>query len=935
MRRTEHLGARALAAVGLAAAMAYLVWRAGWSMSGTRWWLAGPAYAVELFGYLGAAVLAWALWPAPRADRADHADSAGALGTVPLPLDAVVRVQDQPVHEVRATLLALRSVRHVGETILLDLHCRPEVAALATEFQTVHAMAMPGDRHGLAVVAAAVRTPCFVLLDAGDIPTIDLVDRLAPDLADDRVAVVQGAGVSVADDSPEHGPNRRHELVFERAALNPGLGARGVAMWLGSGSLVRADALREAPHLRADPLEAHWRTGLALLAAGWRITAPRAPVVAHRSLPDDAAVYADRVARARTARRMLLCPRGALRGGSLTLRQRLAALAWAVRPLSGLRRGVFVAVLCGAILAGSAPFHASTAVLAVGWLPAFAYTSLGLSLLSGWTLRTGDRVRWSLHTLGPAYTGLQGDLVERRDDRPVLVSFRNMQYAGGLIVAVIALSIVLMLRGLSDQVTHTLGEMPERQLMVLLIVSLWTLAVSLDLLRVLARRAQMRRLPRVVSSLSATLGGRAVSVVDLTALGAGIVSHVPVEVGEHLPLDTSIPTRTGVTDVLIDCIVRNVTPMPYGEWRIGVEFAATDDAAANALAEFCGIEPVWERLGVMPGRSVTEARAFVYLPDPEEPTAGRMAVRMMSLVALAGAVASSIPSAAEASAPSAHHLRGVVVVADGTAVEGAVVTAVCSQAPGVDGSWGTADDRWDSPVSTETAADGSYSLSLRGQACWSSVAPPARGDGRYVPARAMQPLDVHHPVTERRTVLREVTGDAAALVATGGAGAVTTTVWLDRDADGVRDADEPGMGSVCVTLLASTGAVAGRVLTDADGSAHFGELAPGRYRLSVTDLPGDTGFTGRGDSAVHAVTGRSALFAVADGTVTELIGLRDTTAPAEPAVGRVLVAPSDDLVAALGPAVPSTLALTVLVLAGMLALSIMFGLVRPADPVTD
>ncbi|HAP75779.1 MAG TPA: hypothetical protein DCR14_06815, partial [Acidimicrobiaceae bacterium] len=60
------MGARALAGLGLGLSVAYLVWRAGWTMHDSRWWLAAPLYAVELTGVLGAFALAWALWPHPE-----------------------------------------------------------------------------------------------------------------------------------------------------------------------------------------------------------------------------------------------------------------------------------------------------------------------------------------------------------------------------------------------------------------------------------------------------------------------------------------------------------------------------------------------------------------------------------------------------------------------------------------------------------------------------------------------------------------------------------------------------------------------------------------------------------------------------------------------------------------------------------------------------
>jgi len=659
MRRTEQLGARALAVVGLVATLCYLIWRVGFSMHDTELWLSLPTLLVEVVGFLGAVALTWALWPLPARYRAG---GGATVATVAEAVDVVLRVDRQSAHEVRATLLALQSVQHVNGVVLVDLSARPVLAALATEFQAVYAATDTADHNGLRVMLAAVSTSQFLLLDAGDIPTGDIVERLIADFADSRVAVVQGLGVSLAEDSAEHGPNGRHELLFERNALNPALGCRGSAAWLGTGSMVRIDALRDLHFDTTSALEAHWLAGTALLAAGWRVTAPGdVPVVAQRVAESEQAVSEDRLQRARAARHMVFGSAGVLRSRSFTPTQRLAVVAWAVRPLSGLRRVVFLVLLGSAILAGEVPFHASATVLAYGWLPAFAYTTLGLALLSGWTLRPGDRTRWSLHSIGAACRSLRS-----AHDRPVrrapIIALPSPQYGAGLVIAVVALSFILVLRGVSDRLTHTLGVMPQSSLMALLIVTLWTLGISLDLLQVLARRAQLRRTARVVSSLPATLGERAVSIVDLTALGAGLISQTGVDVNERLLLDSTIPTRSGVTTMHVPCIVRNVSRRADGDFRIGVEFGDVNDATANAFAEFCTIEPAWERLGALPSSRPVSAQLLTYLDEPEtEPTTGRMAVRLVSLLALVGAVASSAPATVDASAPLNHRVSGVVV----------------------------------------------------------------------------------------------------------------------------------------------------------------------------------------------------------------------------------------------------------------------------------
>ncbi len=646
MRRNEHVGARALAVTGLLGGVAYLVWRLATSMHGSPWWLATPFYVVEFVGFLATALLVWALWPAPVTRRDASADHHATT------VDAVVRVSHHSLQDLRATMLALQHVTGVDEVVIVDLDGRPEVARMAIDFQAVYAATDPSDRNGMSVMASAVRARQFLLLDAGDVPTTDIVTRLTPDLADPSVAVVQGLGVSVADDSPEHGPDRRHELIFERSSLNPALGRRGAAIWLGSGALIRVDALRGLPIDLRSNVEASWTASAELHAAGWKVTAPSgAPVLAFRDLRDARTVYDDRVYRVRAAREMAFGPRGVVRPGAGGLTSRLAALAWCVRPLSSVRRVAFIALLCAALLAGEAPFSGSVTAMAVLWLPYFAYTSLGVCLLSGWTLRPGDRARWSLHNIGAT---LRSSLdPATAPERPPIVNLPASQYGASLVAAVVVLSVVLLLRGLSDRFTHSMGVLPQPALLAMVAVSLWLLGLSLDLLRVLGRKAHARRATRVGAALSAGFGDRAVSILDLTSLGAGVVSLSGFSVGERALLETSIPTRTGVTSVRLPAVVRNATRLPYGEWRLGLEFESIDDASANAFAEYCMIEPVWEQLGVMPDTSITESRPLMSRSGAEPGSnVGRMVLRAVALLALVGAVGSSLPAQAEAASMS-------------------------------------------------------------------------------------------------------------------------------------------------------------------------------------------------------------------------------------------------------------------------------------------
>lgn len=667
MRKSEHITARVLALLGLVAGMLYLGWRVALSWQGASPLMWAVLLVAEIAGVLGTAALTWALWPAPTPAplRTDPVD--------PGPCDVVVRVVDQEVHELRATLLGVREMAGIADVLVVDHGGRPEVVRLAAEFDCSYAATDLDDMNGIEVMRARVRTPLFALLDAGDVPSQDLVERLSGDLADSDVAVVQGLGVSLAADSPEHGPSRRHDLVFERSSLNPALGRRGVAMWLGSGSLVRTAALVDVPACPAAPVEAHWYASAALHRAGWSITAPTASaVVAHRTLTDATEVYADRVRRTRAARRMVTD----LVDGRGGVRRRLAVLAWSVRPLSGFRRLAVLGVLAAALLSGDLPMQSSAFAVFALWAPAMVYGSLGVALLSGWTLRPGDRARWSLHNIGAGVAGLRSEQSQRAAAaRQPIVELPAGQYGAGLVLTVLALTVVLSLRGISEQFTHTLGVMSHPALLAVMVVGVWHLCLALDQLRVLARRTVRRRAARVGTELRASLHGELMAVVDITPLGAGLLGLASFDVGERVPLHVAVPTRSGVTDLRLPVVVRNVSVSPAGEWRVGVEFLSVDEAAANVLAEFCTVEPVWESIGSMPGVSVLEARPVPGAPQ-SVPNAGRATLRVMAFVALGGVVASSLPSAASAAGTSGSGSGGHALSAGVIGVVGAVVVGL-------------------------------------------------------------------------------------------------------------------------------------------------------------------------------------------------------------------------------------------------------------------
>src|SRR4051812_10577838 len=446
------------------------------------------------------------------------------------------------------------------------------------------------------------------------------------------------------DDSAEHGPNGLHELVFERETLNPALGARGSAILIESGALIRRAAIDSVEAGDEEPIEAQAHWSLALMTQGWRVVADGGDAVLVRPvLQSQDEVYECRVQHARACRIMIVGPDGVLRVNSLHLGQRLAVIASAVRPLSGIRRLAFIAVVVASLLTGWLPFEPNLVVFAALWAPGLVLTSVGLSLMSGWSLRPGDRTRVSLRNLGASWQGLRHPIAFDQRRAPIMTP-HALQHGGALVASVVVLGTVMMLRGLSEQWTHTLGTMPHTWLIGLIAVALWVLAMSLDVLRMFGRRNQLRRATRVVASIPAEVNANPVAVFDVTALGAGFETNQEFRAKDRLSIDATITTSGGCDDVTLPIVVRNVRQVSEERWRVGVEFVDAAPASINPLVAYCMIEPARRRLSGV-GRPMSEDGSTVVAAVAHPVMDGRrLALRLISLAAVGGAIASARPT---------------------------------------------------------------------------------------------------------------------------------------------------------------------------------------------------------------------------------------------------------------------------------------------------
>lgn len=99
-----------------------------------------------------------------------------------------------------------------------------------------------------------------------------------------------------------------------------------------------------------------------------------------------------------------------------------------------------------------------------------------------------------------------------------------------------------------------------------------------------------------------------------------------------------------------------------------------------------------------------------------------------------------------------------------------------------------------------------------------------------------------------------------------GSAAIGDVVWEDLNGDGVRDADEPGLGELTVNLLDANGAIAATTQTDSSGAYVLSVDTPGTYQVAVV-APGFTGTTAGSDSALGQDSNQTAAFAIGSGDV--------------------------------------------------------------------
>jgi cellulose synthase/poly-beta-1,6-N-acetylglucosamine synthase-like glycosyltransferase len=277
---SAKLQTRALAVAALAVSVAYLVWRAAFTLNPSAWWLSVPLLLLEIHAVAGLALFAFSLWDL------DSLPPAPPCREAPGRIAVLIPTYNEPVDVLLPTVAAAVALEPAHETWVLDDGNRPAVRRLASQLgvrylaRSDRAGAKAGNvNHALSVVAADF----VAILDADHVASRDFLVNTLGYFTDPEVAFVQTPQDFYNTDSFEHEHRRRwwrrggdagrqafsEQALFYRV-LQPGKNRWKAAFWCGTGAVIRVEALRQVGGVATETVTEDIHTTIRMHKLGWR-----------------------------------------------------------------------------------------------------------------------------------------------------------------------------------------------------------------------------------------------------------------------------------------------------------------------------------------------------------------------------------------------------------------------------------------------------------------------------------------------------------------------------------------------------------------------------------------------------------------------------------------------------------------------------------------
>ena len=595
----------AVALLALTWMAAYLVWRVGWSWRGANPWLWTMLFAAEAYGLWGLGILAWFSWHLPACERPDT--------TPGRRVDVYVCTYDEPAAVLRGTLAGCAALAYPHTTYLLDDGRRPEIAALAKEWnaeyitRTDNRHAKAGNiNHALPITSGDL----VFALDADHVPLPHALDAIVGYFDEERVALVQTPHDFYNHDSIQHYEVGRHEQSVFYSVISPGKDRHNAAFWCGSGALLRRSALLGIGGVAVETIAEDFHTTLKLHRAGWK-SRYHDEVLVQGIAPHDLAAYLlqrDRWARGNLA--VFTTPESPLRARELSASQRLSYLASLSAYLAGPVRLLMLVTLAAVVWTGQLPLTATPLTLGLLWGPATLLTILAGSALCRGYQRIADTTHFELCTAAIFTRALR--CVVRPGRATFKVTPKEGTDVGGLhalrqlpwIVAVtIMLGTGLTVRILDESGLSLVPNLPGIAFWVVPALGLCELRRLLRTLAIVSRRHQRRveyRMPIDAPILATAADGTPMTgwTRDLSPSGLGLELLTPLAPGTIIDATFELPALSGhAQPVDLRLVAQTCRRLALGtSWAIGTRVADTDHETARRIIEYCYVVCQVERL---------------------------------------------------------------------------------------------------------------------------------------------------------------------------------------------------------------------------------------------------------------------------------------------------------------------------------------------------
>ncbi|MCB0989887.1 MAG: glycosyltransferase [Acidimicrobiales bacterium] len=268
MSPRAKLAARVFSLLVVASSLAYLAWRAGFTIAWGSWWVSVPLLLAEAHLVGRSIMTVYELWDLDSAPPAPPVASTSARVAV------FIATYDEGPEVLLPTLAAALALEPTHETWLLDDGKRPEVEEMARALGARY-VTRPTNEHAKAGnlnhALALCDADLVAVLDADHVPERNFLRNTLGYFADPAVALVQTPQEFYNGDSFLHwGKKGRHEEQFFHRVIMPGKNRANAAFWTGTNAVLRTAAIEWIGGVSTATITEDMHTTVRLHRTGWK-----------------------------------------------------------------------------------------------------------------------------------------------------------------------------------------------------------------------------------------------------------------------------------------------------------------------------------------------------------------------------------------------------------------------------------------------------------------------------------------------------------------------------------------------------------------------------------------------------------------------------------------------------------------------------------------